>query len=109
MPEKLPQPEENPQEPSKEYNPLDDPYSVESFAKQYEEKYGKKEGKKVEEKDDWNKISPEDSDFLTKAGFDLDGVKETKTDVGEMIEIPKREGLSAFVKKENIKTWIQTL
>src|SRR3989344_2610982 len=103
MPEKLPQPDENP----KEKNPLDDPYSVESFAKQYEEKYGKKEDKKVE--DDWNKISPEDADFLAEAGFDLDGVKETETDAGEMMEIPRKEGLSAFVKKENVRDWIQKI
>ena len=95
MPEELPQPEQN---------PLDNPYSVESFAKQYEEKYGKKT-----EKDDLVKVSPEDIDFLTDAGFDWEGRKEVKTDVGIRIEMPRKDGQSAFVKPENFQVWISHL
>ena len=91
MPEKLPPPQEEGQDAE--------------FIKQLEDS-----GIPVEKTpEDENKISPEDYDFLTDAGFDLGNRREAQTDAGVMIEIPRIEGDSAFVKPENFKKWVSNL
>lgn len=59
--------------------------------------------------EDENKISAEDYDFLVELGFDLGNRREVQTDTGVMVEIPRTEGLSAFVKPENFKKWVSNL
>ena len=91
MPEKLPQRKENSEGEKSEQEPLEEIDLPE----------------KVEEED--MKISSEDIDFLTDAGFDWEGRKEVETDTGIMIEIPKSDGQPAFVKPENFQAWVSHL
>lgn len=91
MREKLPRPEENPEDKKLEQEPVED---IEIPVK-------------IEEED--VKVSPEDIDFLTDAGFDWEGRKEVETDAGTMIEMPRSDGQSAFVKPENFQVWISHL
>src|SRR5579864_5075672 len=109
MPEKLRLPsEENPKGKKPEEQPIEDTQSPEYFAAHAEE-IARENAEFEKSKNEWNKISPEDFDFLTEAGFDMANVRETETNEGEMLEIPKREGLSAFVKKENMRAWIEKM
>jgi molybdopterin converting factor small subunit len=108
MPEKLPPPQENLKEKKLEEQPIEDTQSPEYFAAHAEEI--RKENEEFEKRqNEENKISPEDYDFLTDAGFDLEKRREARTDAGVMIEIPRNEGQSAFVKPENFRKWINNL
>ncbi len=99
MPEKLPPPRPEKLPPPQEEGPDAE------FIKQLEAS-----GIPVEQiPEDENKISPEDYDFLTDAGFDLGNRKEVQTEAGVMIVIPRNEGQSAFVKPENFRKWVSDL
>lgn len=95
MREKLSQPEENLEDKELEEEPMKDIDSPEAEIEK--------------NKNDEVTVSPEDIDFLSDTGFDWEGRKEVETDAGIMIEMPRSDGQSAFVKPDNFQTWVSHL
>lgn len=102
------EPQENLKDKKPEQELIEDIYSPEYFAAHAEE-MARRNREFEKGKDNEERVSPEDYDFLTGAGFLLERRKEIETDAGTMIEIPRNKGRSAFVKAENFLAWINHL